>query len=233
MTRTELNLVCLIVSMVLIVFVGVGVSYRRLHEDDRRPLWIMGCGMGIWLLMTALAARSSWIQEYDVFPPPAARLLIPSLLLIVGAALSPIGRRLAQGLKWSELVGFQAFRLPVELILYGFFFEARVPLRMTFAGSNYDVLTAISALILAPLIWRGFIGVKAVWIWNVAGLGLLINIVVLAVLSAPGGLDRFQIGLVNTLPFRGPSVWIIFCVLLALFGHLITFRKLLSSHKPA
>jgi hypothetical protein len=231
MSLTEVNLVCLTLSLALLVVGATGLSFSRLHANTKRPILIVATGIILWLVLTAVTVHNGWFGDAESFPPPAARIMLPSLALTLLFAFSPLGRRLAEGLTWTELVGFQAFRLPVELILYGFFYDFKIPERMTFLGANFDVLTAIGALILVPLLLRGVLGVRAIWIWNVLGLLLLINIMVIAAMSAPGGLDAFQIGVVNTLPFHFPSVWIMFCVSAALSGHLITFRKLLGARR--
>ena len=62
--------------------------------------------------------------------------------------------------------------------------------------------------------------------WNVLGLALLANIVVIAVLSTPT-LHRFPEGPPNLLPSTFPWVWLpSFLVQVALGSHLLVFRRL-------
>ena len=67
------------------------------------------------------------------------------------------------------------------------------------------------------------------WIWNVIGLGLLINIVSIAIMSFPGPMRRFD-GPPNTWVATLPFVWLpTMMVMAALLGHLLLARRLLSS----
>ena len=62
--------------------------------------------------------------------------------------------------------------------------------------------------------------------WNVLGLALLANIVVIAVLVTPA-LHRFPEGPPNLLPSTFPWVWLpSFLVQVALGSHLLVFRRL-------
>ena len=63
--------------------------------------------------------------------------------------------------------------------------------------------------------------------WNVAGLLLLVTIVGIAALAAPGPLQVFTDGPPNTLLSSLPYVWLpTVLVQLALLGHILLFRRL-------
>jgi hypothetical protein len=68
-------------------------------------------------------------------------------------------------------------------------------------------------------------------LWNFICLGLLINIVVNAVLSAPSVFQQFAFGQPNTAILYFPFVWLPCCVVpLVLLAHLTSIRKLLSNY---
>jgi hypothetical protein len=101
-----------------------------------------------------------------------------------------------------------------------------MPEQMSYSGRNFDVLTGASAIVVAALVAAGVAGRKTVMVWNVAGMVLLVNIVVVAILSTPRfamfGPDRL-----NVFVFYTPFVWLpAVLVLAALAGHLIIFRAL-------
>ena len=74
---------------------------------------------------------------------------------------------------------------------------------------------------------RKTVGAKAIFVWNVLGLLLLINIVVIAVLSMPLPFRFFFNDPANTFVTHVPYVWLpTFHVQAALFGHLLIFRAL-------
>lgn len=90
--------------------------------------------------------------------------------------------RLATGLPVQVLVGAQVFRVPAEVVLAGLAAAAVIPERMSFVGANFDVLTGLSAPLVA---WAAATGRLPRWgllAWNLAGMGLLGTIVTIAVL---------------------------------------------------
>lgn len=139
---------------------------------------------------------------------------------------------MAARLPFSALIGFHAFRLPLEFLLWAFHKQGRLPAQMTFEGRNFDILTGLSALAVAYLAARGKAGHRAALAWNLAGLALLLNIMAVAILSMPAPWRRFHEGPANELVLHFPYVFIpALFVMAALAGHLLIFRKL-ASGKP-
>lgn len=137
---------------------------------------------------------------------------------------SALGARLAAGL---PLVGFHAFRLPLELILHEAFEAGLMPVQMSYEGLNFDVLTGLSAIVVAALLATGRAGLRLARLWNIAGFLFLLNIVANAILSMPGPLRRFANDPPNVWVSRAPWVGLpAVMVLAALAGHLILFRRL-------
>jgi hypothetical protein len=101
-----------------------------------------------------------------------------------------------------------------------------MPGQMSYSGRNFDIITGITAVIVAALLVAGRGGRILVAAWNVVGLGLLVNIIIVALVSTPMvalfGPDRLNIWI--TYP---PFIWLpAVMVLAALTGHLIIFRAL-------
>jgi hypothetical protein len=68
-----------------------------------------------------------------------------------------------------------------------------------------------------------------IWAWNLLGLGLLINIVTIAILSMPTPMRRFE-GPANVFVATFPYVWLpTVMVSAALLGHLLVARRLTRS----
>jgi hypothetical protein len=177
--------------------------------------------------LPALLAQVGLLERVDARPPPAVVLLVCVTLATVALAFSPLGTRLVLGLGIAGLVGYQAFRIPVEWFLHRAFVEGAVPVQMTWKGLNFDVLSGASALALGFAASRRPLPRALVLGWNLAGLALLANIVTIAVLSLPLPFRRFPDPPANLLPLHFPVVWLpSFGVQAALFGHLLVFRKL-------
>lgn len=188
-----------------------------------------GWFLGVWLVITGGLAASGLLLSFDSFPPPVLRLVLPSLLITAVACLSSLGRAWVERWSLAGLVGFQAFRLPLELIMHEAAREGVMPPQMTFTGRNWDILTGLLAVPLAYLLARGQAPTALVWLWNALGLGLLINVVGVAVLSVPGPFRYFMSEPANVWIGHAPFVWLpTVLVPFALAGHLLVARKLVS-----
>jgi hypothetical protein len=192
----------------------------------RRRTLIVGAAVLAWLLVTALAAGSGLLRRFDAAPPPFAGLVLAVVTLGVAVPCSPLGTRLVLGLPLWALVGSQVFRFPLELLMHQAHVEGVMPVQMSYAGLNYDILTGISAGALAWWLARGRVPPRIVAAWNVLGLALLANIVTVAVVSTPlfrwFGDDRL-----NTFVAHFPFVWLpAVLVTAALMGHVLVWRKL-------
>jgi hypothetical protein len=140
--------------------------------------------------------------------------------------LSRLGLAFAEHFDVAWLIGAQAFRLPLELMLYRAKLEGLMPEQMSFAGLNYDIVTGVAAS--GILLWRAFAPVprSLALAFNLLGSTLLCVIVGVSIVSFPSfaafGPDRL-----NTWVFGFPYVYLpAVMVQMALLGHVLVFRKL-------
>jgi len=208
---------------------GVAAASRRLGEDKaarRRAVMVTVAGSIAWMSVTWVAAASGALRQWYAAPPPFAAMVAGIIALSVAIAFTPYGRRLAIGLPLWALVAVQGFRLPLELAMHEMYERGVMPVQMSYEGLNYDILTGITAVIVAAVVKIGGRGRLAVAVWNVLGLALLLNVVTVAILSTPRfgyyGRDRL-----NEWVADPPYVWLpAVMVLAALAGHLLIFRAL-------
>ncbi len=187
---------------------------------------LAAAGMIAWLVVPAALARAGLLDRWT---PPAPALLLTGIVTVgtIVLACSRVGARLAASAPLAGLVGYQVFRVPVELLLHRLYLEGVVPVQMTYAGRNFDILSGLGAAALAIALLAGRRPRALTMIWNVGGLLLLANIVGIAVLSTPSPFRHFLEDPPNRLPGTFPFVWLpTFLVQAALFGHLVTFRAL-------
>ena len=142
-----------------------------------------------------------------------------------GISTSPLSDP-EKGLPLAVLIGFQSFRFPLELLMHRAATEGVMPAQMSYSGRNFDIVSGISAVVVALLIWRRAAGRSLAVIWNIAGALLLANILVVALVSTPA-LAAFGPDRLNTWVCYPPFVWLptVF-VVLAIAGHLLVARKL-------
>jgi hypothetical protein len=191
--------------------------------------WASGAAVGVvlWLALTGGLAAAGLLRDFSRVPPPMLALAGASGLLTLALAMSPLGARLSLGLGVFWLVGFQAFRIPVEIVLAMLYHAGAVPVQMTIEGRNFDMVSGISALLVAWMAARGRLPAWGLLLWNLLGLGLLLNIVIVSALSVPSPFRVFLNEPANTIVAEAPFVWLpVFLVQAALFGHLLVFRRL-------
>jgi hypothetical protein len=152
------------------------------------------------------------------------------IALWVGIAASRVGRALAS-LPLAALVGFQAFRLPLELLMHAAADAGVMPRQMSFSGWNFDIVTGSTAVIVAA--FAAFDGVSrdVLITWNALGSGLLLVIVCIAIASAPPllafGDDAEH---ANTWVAYAPFIWLpTVLVAAAAAGHVVLWRRLLRA----
>ena len=147
------------------------------------------------------------------------------LAFAIGA--SRLGLRIATGIPLAALVGVQAFRFPLEMMLHRAFREGLMPVQMSYSGFNFDILTGLSAIGVALYLVKRPHALGVVRVWNVAGIVLLANVLTIAVLSTPTPIRVFHNEPANEWIAHAPWVWLpaVF-VVAAIIGHIIVFRRL-------
>ncbi len=178
-----------------------------------------------WLVFTYRLAAAGFLLDVEDAPPVILRVMAPAVAATLAIAWSPWATRLARNLPLGVLIGFQAFRLPLELWLHRGYVEGVVPIQMTYSGLNFDIVTGITAA--GILVWsrRGPLPRWVVGLWSLLGLTLLCVIVTVAVLSVPGPLRAFAADPPNEIVLSAPFVWLpTVLVLSALLGHVIVLR---------
>lgn len=225
-----LLLAALFVRAVALAGVRAGLAAPRARGRAR----IFAIGLALWLGATWALARSGWLLHPEFVPPRAVFLLAPGAIVCVALALTRFGSVLLEGLPLSWLVGYQVFRILVELLLWRLYCEGVLPEQMTFEGANLDVVSGVSALFVAAILARGRRARWLVWIWNLGSLALLLNIVGIAVRSMPGPWRAYAAEPSNTIVLDSVFVWIpALYVLAAWFGHVLVLRALLQRSAPA
>jgi len=152
-------------------------------------------------------------------------MFVAIIMVSIGAGLSPIGGWLASTAPVAALVGFQAFRLPLELILHAWAAGGTIPETMTWTGKNCDIASGVTALVAAWFVRR-----SRAWGWltSVVGLALLANVARVAVLSSPLPF-AWPVTPLLLLAFHLPYALILpVCVGGAAFGHVVLLRALMT-----
>lgn len=182
----------------------------------------------LWAVAVAVASFTGFTQRFDLFPVNIAPLLAVPLIGIIVITFSKSTGRVLQAVPLKTLTYLQVFRVFVEILLWMLFVQNIIPVQMTFEGLNFDIIAGVTAPVMAYFFADNK---KVMIIWNVLCLGLLINIVTIAILSTPTFLRVFMNEPANTIVTVFPFIFLpAFLVPLAYGLHFLSFRKLLMTH---
>jgi len=186
------------------------------------------------ILQIGLTIAGVYNSDTSAIPPRIILFgVLPAIATILVLFLTRNGRSFIDSLPLRQLTYLHTVRIPVELVLYGLYIYGAVPELMTFEGRNFDILAGISAPFVAYLgITKTYMNRNTLLAWNILCLGLLVNIVVNAVLSAPSPFQQFAFDQPNVAILNFPySLLPAFVVPVVLFCHLAAIRQLLK-RKP-
>ncbi|WP_282080743.1 hypothetical protein [Aquimarina algiphila] len=190
-------------------------------------------GIILWMVVLSILGISGFYKNANAIPPRLLFLLGPGIFFVLIVFFTRKGRRFSDNLNLKWLTLLHTIRIPVEIILFYIFVEGLIPDLMTFEGLNFDILSGISAPIIYYLVFiKKWIGNKGLLIWNFICLGLLINILAIAVLSAQTPLQMMAFDQPNIGVTYFPFIWLPAVIVpIVLFSHLASIRQLLSSRK--
>jgi len=217
-------------SLLVAAFFVAGIYWSTLRSGAslavaRRNGSMAAIASVAWLALTGVLASRGALH---FSPPPTMLPLFPIIIVsAIGFALSPVGRTVALSIPLGALVGFQSFRIGVELVMHRAYVEGLMPVQMTYTGRNFDIVTGITAAGVAIWLARGNRSNGVVFAWNTLGLGLLANVLIVALLSAPTPMRRFMNEPANVWVTRAPWIWLptVF-VWAAIAGQALIYRRL-------
>ena len=214
------------VGIALLAVIVAGVLIALVHRAGRVSLALTAAIVGALMATQLALAASGVLRDWSRIPPPFVPTMAVAILVAVFVAMSSVGRRIANTAPLSVLVGYQCFRLPLELVMHAAANAGVMPAQMSYSGWNFDILSGALAIPVAVLAATGRAPRWLVVGWNLMGTVLLANIVTIAVASTPliaaFGPDRL-----NTWIADPPFIWLPgVLVPAALFGHILVWRRL-------
>lgn len=178
----------------------------------------------------ALLAFSGAFANFDSTPPRIMVIVAPWFLVSLFLLFHPRTGKWIKALPAAALNGVQVYRIPVEIVLWLLYTEHILPVQMTFEGRNLDIISGILGGLVGFLAWRGVTLSRMNYLmWNLLGIGLLFNILIVAVLSTPSPLRYFMNDPANTIIAGWPYVWLPgFVAPAAFLLHVLAIRKALQ-----
>lgn len=180
-----------------------------------------------WTIVTAVLAVSGFYQEFDVVPPRVFAFGAMPFILLAFVYLIFFRQNFLEFLPLKVLTLLHIIRIPVELVLFWLYQNGQVPVEMTFEGRNLDILSGISAPIVYFLAFReGRVNRTLLFVWNLAALSLLINIVTIAVLAFPSPFQMVGFENPNVGVTYFPYIWLPAVIVpIVFFCHVVSLWK--------
>ena len=206
--------------------------FSRGRPARRRSLAVI---VAIAMAGSAAAAGSGLLARFDVLPPPMAVMIVSVFAMGLALGLSRAAADTAAAVPLAALVGLQAFRLPLELVMHRAATLGIMPMELSYSGYNFDIVTGLGAVLLSAAMSAGWrVPRSVIWAWNIWGFWCLAVITVIAVTTSPlvrlfGDDPRH----VNTWVLYFPYVWLpVVLVTVAFAGHITVTRALRRGSGP-
>ena len=155
------------------------------HYFEKTQALRFGAVLMCWLAYVGMLSALGVISDVNARPPGIVFLALPIAACVVFLIASQRTRAVALAIPLGLLTVAQVFRLGVELGLHQLWMDGLVPRLMTYEGGNLDIYIGLSAPVAAYAWMKGWLGLRGLQLWNVAGLLALFNIMIRAVLTSP------------------------------------------------
>ena len=184
------------------------------------------------MIFQAFLGLQRFYHDSDAMPPRLMLMLLPSAVPILFAFFTRTGKKFINALDLKTYTYLHTVRLPVEVVIFGLFMHQLMPQSMSFEGRNFDVISGLTAPIIAYLGFRqGVVNKPLLLIWNIVCLGLVLQVVGTGILSAPSPFQQLSFEQPNVAVLYFPFIWLPTIVVpIVIFGHLVAVRRLLGKN---
>lgn len=220
--------ILVIILFVLTTGVTVWLFFKAANYLIKPMVIISG-----WIILQSVLGISGFYRNWEAVPPRIILLIVPAILCIIIMFLTNKGRAFVDSLDIKTLTILHTIRIPVEITLYYAYLARLIPGSMTFEGSNFDIISGVSAPVIYYLVFilKKTNG-KTLLVWNFLCLGLLLNVVVTAILSAKTPFQQFAFDQPNIVITYFPFVILPSVIVpIVLFSHLAGIRQLAKQLK--
>ena len=202
--------------------------WARASRNGFRAAVVTTTVIAVWLAITAVLALSGITLKTDTLPPGGFLALGPAALsvaLILLALSRPRMRGVLEAMPMTLVLLAQIFRVPVEIVLASLSDVGLLPRILSYHGTNFDILTGLTAPLAAYAAYRRFD--LMVLVWNLIGIALVVNVVATSILTFSGPTNVIKVSPPADFAMTFPMVWLpAFLVPLAVLLHGIALLKL-------
>lgn len=232
----QLLFVLLSVTLIYIIYGGLKIGLERAGftpEDQKKISSSFLSVSFLWFIFINILSVKGIFLDFSSMPPKIFIAVIIPLAVIIFFLVTKKVNKVLLNMPEQWLIYIQSFRIIVEILLWMLLLLNLLPVQMSFEGRNFDILVGLTAPVIAYFCYS-----KKKWsdsialIWNFAGLILLANIVVTAILSMPTTLRVFMNEPSNTIVGHFPIILLpAVLVPVAYAMHLFSIKQILLKRK--
>ena len=229
-----ISLFLILITAIILYFIyyGLNYSFTALGFSSKRKnisLLIAIVVICVWLAVSAILASNGFFADFNSLPPRILVALIPPSLAIGYISASERVNNILRVMPKSWMIYAQSFRFLMEVFLFLMLLNGALPVQMTFEGRNFDIIIGLSAPLIAYYSYN-----KKVWpkivplLWNLAGILLVTNVLVIGLLSTPGPMRKFFNEPANTMIAQFPFIWIAALIVpFAYLLHILSIKQIM------
>ena len=186
----------LVVFCLSVILYGLQQSLHKTNfERQKKQLIMLGTLLcfALWVTtLTVLSYKGFFANFQQLTPRPVLAMLLP-LPIILLISFSSTGTQILKAVPPHWLILMQSFRILVEVLIWFAVLANKFPIQMSFEGRNFDILSGLLALVAAYLmVKKNYTSSKIIIGYNVIGISLLFNILIVALLSMPTPIRYFM-----------------------------------------
>jgi hypothetical protein len=221
------------ITFILTTFLTIGFIFHAIRKIVPKtfPAKFLFFLIPLWLLFQTVLSLSGFYLVTDTVPPRIFLFaVLPATLLIISLFVF-YSKSFVSNFQLKILTLLSIVRIPVEIVLLWLFENNQVPQIMTFEGRNFDILSGITAPIVAWLAFRnGKTNHILLIIWNIFAFLLLFNIVATAAFSVPSPIQQLAFEQPNRAVLYFPFIWLPAVVVpIVLFSHLASLWQIFTN----
>lgn len=145
----------------------------------------------LWSLIHCVLAFNGFYHNITAMPPRFGLVLIPVFVVLLYSFFGRQRQWFLDNRNTKISTFLHIIRLPVEIVLLQLFIHNMIPELLTFEGRNFDIIAGLTAPIVGVLYLKKWIGNRALLVWNVLGLILILFVYTNGILSSELPFQQF------------------------------------------
>ena len=184
----QAGFISLTIALALLIYSGASkIALKAIPDMERQRHFIVRTALLIivWICYISALSVTGFFTVAALPPRIPIFLVLPAFLFMAYFFASGRFKSIIVATPVHWLINLQAFRIIVELLIWGLFLKGILPGAATFEGYNFDILIGLTAPLIAYFyVQKQLPGKSVLILWNLAGLATLAIVVFILISHA-------------------------------------------------